>query len=394
MKPVFPSGVSIVKVDEQQRLIPDSTNDKAFKWRVNVGRRITGVRRQRMYFDTYQEAKDFANGAVEARKKKGVEALLLNGVEMHEASRCIALLKEVDATLNQATSFYLRHHRPAHLNRTFAQVAAELLRRKRKDNRRKSTLKSYAGYFRRFSADHKNVAIARITKRSLQSWLDDLDIGPETYGNYIRNLGVVWNFAVDEGYISEAITAKIAPPASDQEPTQILTTPQAKSLLTQAQKSENVAWLPYFAISLFAGLRTNEILQLRWDQVDFEHKLITVTPSQAKTRRRRFVQMSDNLILFLKRIKTRTGPVVPFEGNAFWDGREKLREAAEMEEWPKNVLRHSFGSYYLAKHNDEGRTAAQMGNSPAVVIRNYREMVKPRDAEAYWGLKPQIQSRL
>jgi len=389
MKPLFPSGVSIAKVDEQQRLIPDASNEKPFQYRVNLGKRITGVRRQRLYFGTYQEAKDFANGAVEARKKKGVEALLLNAVEMHEALQCIAQLKEVGATLSDATRHYLRHHRPAHLHRTFAQVAAELLRRKRKTNRRKSTLKAYAGYFRRFSTDHKNQPIAKITKRALQAWLDELDIGPQTYANYIRNLAVVWNFAVDEGYVAEAITAKIEPPAQDQEPTEILTPKLAEALLIQAQKPGNIAWLPYFAISLFAGLRTNEILQLQWDQLDFEHKLITVTPSQAKTRRRRFVQMSDNLVLFLKRAKTRTGPVVPFEGNAFWDGREKLREAAEMEEWPKNVLRHSFGSYHLAKYNDEGLTAAQMGNSPGVIVRNYREMVKPKDAVAYWALTPQ-----
>jgi integrase len=342
----------------------------------------------RRFFDHYGDAKAFAGAAITARKQKGTQALLLRAGVMYEASVCIDRLQEYSATLTEATDYYIRHHRPSHLNRTFAQVAAEVLRRKRKTNRRKSTLKSYAGYFRRFSADHKKVPMGRITDRDLEAWLDDLEVGPQTFRNYLRNLGVVWNFAVKQGYVPKVITAKIETPAQDEAPTEILTPAQARSLLLQARKPENQAWLPYIAISLFAGLRTNEVQQLTWEQIDFELKHISVTPSQAKTRRRRFVQMSDNLVLWLEQSSSRIGLVTPFAGNAFWDGREKLRESAGIVSWPKNVLRHSFGSYHLAKHYREGFTGTQMGNSPSVIVRHYREMVKPKDADLYWSLSP------
>jgi len=213
-------------------------------------------------------------------------------------------------------------------------------------------------------------------------------MGDQTRRNYLRDLGVLWNYAVKKSYLAECEPEKIEKPTVDDRPTEILTSDQAKALLVEAKKKENLAWLPYFAVSLFAGLRTSEVLQIAWNQIDLENLIMIVTPSQAKTRRRRIVRISDNLASWLKLTKAATGQVVPFQGNEFWDGREALRAAAGMSEWPRNVLRHSFGSYHLAKHNDEGLTAAQMGNSPGIIVRNYREMVKPKDADFFWKLAP------
>ena len=53
-----------------------------------------------------------------------------------------------------------------------------------------------------------------------------------------------------------------------------------------------------------------------------------------------------------------------------------------------NALRHSFGSYHYASQADENRTAAEMGNSPAVIFRHYRALVKPEAAARFWKLVP------
>ena len=58
------------------------------------------------------------------------------------------------------------------------------------------------------------------------------------------------------------------------------------------------------------------------------------------------------------------------------------------ENWPTNALRHSFGSYHLAQFKDTAALALEMGNSPDVIFRHYRELVKPKDAERYWQIKP------
>lgn len=358
---------------------------------MSLGKKITGSARQRRFFDTNSDAKEFVDGALQARGEKGTRALMLPSHEMHEAEVCLGRLKEVGATLTQATSFYLKHHRPAHLSRSFAQVAAELLRTKRKNHRRRSTIRVYAGCFRRFGDDYRSTLLNRITAREIETWVDELDVGSITRRNYLRDLGVLWNFAKKKGYVSENQAEKVERPYIEEKPASILTVAQAESLLKEASKPEHLAWLPYFAISLFAGLRTTEIRQLIWEQIDLEEGIITITPFQAKTRRRRIISTSDNLVAWLSLFPDQSGAVVPVntETNAFWEQREELRKAAGLVEWPRNVLRHSFGSYHLARHSDEGLTAAQMGNSPGVVIKHYREMVKPKDATLYWNLVPQ-----
>jgi hypothetical protein len=58
--------------------------------------------------------------------------------------------------------------------------------------------------------------------------------------------------------------------------------------------------------------------------------------------------------------------------------------------WPQNALRHSFGSYHLARFNDAARLALEMGNSPATIFRHYRQLVKPKHAEGYWKIAPAL----
>jgi len=37
---------------------------------------------------------------------------------------------------------------------------------------------------------------------------------------------------------------------------------------------------------------------------------------------------------------------------------------------------------------DAPALALQMGNSPDVIFRHYRQLVRPKDAERYWQIKP------
>ena len=73
---------------------------------------------------------------------------------------------------------------------------------------------------------------------------------------------------------------------------------------------------------------------------------------------------------------------------SFLDRRKSLAMAAGITDWPHNALRHSFGSYHLAMHNDDLKTAFQMGNSPTMVHRHYKALVTKSEAERFWALRP------
>jgi len=145
--------------------------------------------------------------------------------------------------------------------------------------------------------------------------------------------------------------------------------------------------LPYVAIGAFAGLRRAELERLDWSEIDFESGLIEVTARNSKTAQRRFVTMQPNLREWLLPLRQHKGNVTPT--NCFRQSFEQAREAAGISEWPENALRHSFASYHLAHFKNAAATAMECGHHDSrITYRHYRELVKPKEAECYWNIKP------
>ena len=68
---------------------------------------------------------------------------------------------------------------------------------------------------------------------------------------------------------------------------------------------------------------------------------------------------------------------------------DEAREAAGITEWQNNALRHSFASYHLAHFQNAASTALELGHHDArITFRHYRELVKPKEAERFWDIRP------
>jgi hypothetical protein len=70
-------------------------------------------------------------------------------------------------------------------------------------------------------------------------------------------------------------------------------------------------------------------------------------------------------------------------------------ETAEIEgwtafAWKHNALRHSFISSRVAQVQDVAKVSLEAGNSPRMVFSNYREIVRPADAEKWIGITPEV----
>ncbi len=144
--------------------------------------------------------------------------------------------------------------------------------------------------------------------------------------------------------------------------------------------------VPFWSIGVFAGLRRAEIERLGWDQIDFDSSLIEVKARHSKTATRRLVTIQPNLRTWLAPHRTSNGIVCPSNLRKLMD--EDRERAGLRQDWPHNALRHSFGSYHLAHFNDAAALALQMGNSPEIIFKHYRQLVKPKDAERFWKLVP------
>jgi hypothetical protein len=54
----------------------------------------------------------------------------------------------------------------------------------------------------------------------------------------------------------------------------------------------------------------------------------------------------------------------------------------------RNALLHSFGSYRMEMVKNAGQVALEMGNSAAIVMKHYFDIVESRAAKEYWNIRP------
>ena len=122
-------------------------------------------------------------------------------------------------------------------------------------------------------------------------------------------------------------------------------------------------------------------------------KTITLGARIAKLRAKRIVEMSDNLVEWLAPHALRQTPLVGANWRRDFDTVKALagyggrsEEQPDLKPWTVDVLRHTAISHHYAAHQHEGKTASWAGNSPDMIHKHYKGLVKASDAAAFWQL--------
>ena len=68
--------------------------------------------------------------------------------------------------------------------------------------------------------------------------------------------------------------------------------------------------------------------------------------------------------------------------------QEKIAERAGLV-WRHNACRHSYGSYRMAEIRNVHDVAEEMGNSPAIIKKNYFQAVTKAEAAKFWAIRPE-----
>jgi integrase len=354
---------------------------------------IVNNKRQRRFFPSKTAAEEFAEQLQEARVKNGEMVFSLTSQQQLEAIRCFEKLKTSEASLSDAIDFYLRHNKPKNGKKTVSELVAEFLAARDQANFKPRYLKALRIVFAKFGKNFGTRFIHEISKAEIEEWLNNRTVSkdsaeklsPLTKRNYLRDLGMLFKHAVEEGYCAESPVKRIKKPKLLDKPVEIFQVHEARMILSAAHQFDPVL-VPYLAIGFFAGLRSCELETLDWNEINLASKRIEVTAENAKTSQRRLVAISENLCAWLKPHEKMDGLIV----SPGWRERlQKLVKRTELTVWPRNGLRHSFGSYHLAQCEDASKTALQMGHeSNKMLFRHYRELVTPEDAFAYWNILP------
>jgi integrase len=348
-----------------------------------------GKGRNRQFFKDKTEAATVLQQKLIEQENYGIAGVSFNERHRAEYLECAEVLQPFGASIRDAVNFYVPHLKAMKRSCTAAQLVDELLKVKEADGASKRYLSDLRSRLNQFSEIFDGQPVAEITAPQIDEWLRSLSdketgkrLSPITRNNFRRVLIVAFNFARDRGYCLDNPAAKTAKAKVIEGTIGILTVDETIRLLEKA----DAEIIPYIAIGAFAGLRRAELEQLDWKEIDRQSGLIEVIASKAKSARRRFVHIQPNLAKWLQPYGRLSGNVTPPKYRELLDA---AREAARIEEWPHNALRHSFASYHLARFNNAAALALELGHTSAhLVFQHYRQLVKPKEAERYWKIIP------
>jgi integrase len=346
--------------------------------------------RGRKFFKHRSEADAERTRQLTTLERHGREAIGLPQHELSDFIRARKKLTEYGKTITDATAFYVDHlERVRRCKTTVAELAAELVEAKRRDGRSEIYLRDLRNLLAIFSRDFGTRSIAEITVEELDNWLRALPGSPKTRTNFRTNVGVLFSYAARRRMIDSNPILHTAKPKLPDNPPEIFTVDELRSLLEAAQRVAPEV-LPMLAIGAFAGVRDAELKRLDWHEIDLARGHIEIKGAKAKSARRRIIPIQPNLSAWLRPYPAMKGSVAP-------DGsREKIDracEAAKLARWPVNGLRHSYASYRLAAIHDAPRVASELGHtSPQMLYSTYREIVHPEEAEHFWKLGPSVKA--
>ena len=371
---------------------------KLSKVKVGNGQRLwcvtwpkIGKGRNRQFFKDKTEAETVLDQKLVQQENYGTAGLSFSDRQRAEYLECAEKLQPFGKTIRDAVDFYLPHLHAVNRTCSAAELVDELLKVKEADGASERYLGDLRSRLKQFSDRFDGKPVAEITSLHIDEWLrslSDKDTGkrlsPVTRNNFRRVLIVAFNFAREHGYCVGNPAKQSAEAKEIESVVGILTVEQTARLLESAA-AELVA---YIAIGAFAGLRRAELERLDWKEIDLESSLIEVTAAKAKSARRRFVDIQPNLAKWLQPHAQLLGSVTPPKYRELLDA---AREAAKIDEWPQNALRHSFASYHLAHFKDQNALALQLGHTKSdLVFQHYRQLVKPKQAERYWKIAPAV----
>jgi len=327
------------------------------------------------------------------------------GIPLVEAVKTfVTAVKEIDgrgSLIDAAKEF--RTNKATELPRkTVPQVVDEFLAAKEQDGasyRYLKTLRSQLarsadnGRKRNSFADFAEAAaleLATVQARDIDDWLRRRAVGPRTRRNFILSIRVLFNYAKTRGYLpknkpTEADAVTLPKPKGGA--IGIFTPEQLAQLMSGSEKHPaNEEYRLWLALGAFSGLRTEELKRLEWQDVKLSTGYLEVTAQKAKTGSRRLVPILPNLAAWLASYSGSKGKVFPRER-----AEERVHAYAERLgiQWPSNALRHSFATYRLATIFDTARTAIEMGNSPAIIVKHYRELATEAEGKAWFAIAPE-----
>jgi len=361
-------------------------------WKVEIPERLSPTgKRQRVFFATRDEAKDYAAELRSDYEDHGTKASVISPSLADEATRAAALLAPFGISLLDAARMAVATKNTELASSSIEDALSIFL--KSKSGRSEAHANAY-GYMKRdLLKSFAGRMLSSITAAELLAHTEKSAPTPAGFNALTRLIRAFWRWCAK--HPRDWCDAKRVEALERKETTKdeigVLDAAQCLKLLETAKKHYPEC-VPGFAISLFTGMRKAELTRLQASDVTSSG--INLPATSTKTGRRRFIQMPPPLKAWLKAYPLEE-TVLP----ANWQKKEKaVRRLAgwkvwsslaephvppeALPEWPHNALRHTHASVLIALGKPLESLTFEFGHSGgAQVLKSHYVGVMPK-AEA------------
>ena len=360
------------------------------RWQLYISPTLSSTGKpQRLFYQTKRAAETAAELFERRQKHFGRNLSDLTPARMAIAGEAFELLGDRDdVALLEVVRAGLAHENAKAASVPFGNLFDEFLAAKALCNPK--YLKELNLARERFRAFDKILA-TDVQPKALSKILDRMP--PASRNANMRYLRAAFNLGIKRGYLQENPIARLDFRELANAEVEVFTPKQVEKMLNYAL-NHDLALLPFLVLALFCGVRpAGELEKLTWASVHLTGKPeVEIPASVSKTKRRRFVDLSENALAWLEAYRLRGGVM---EGRVTCYGTENLRNhrraaqvAAGIERWIQQGMRHTFCSAWLAKHHDINRLILMAGHSATVTWENYHRGMSQAEAEKFWAINP------
>lgn len=206
---------------------------------------------------------------------------------------------------------------------------AEKFKSKNTLRREKAIIKKLKNFFGDISLQH-------INQQKLEEYLQSQKISPASLNREIAFLKFLFKKAVEWNYLAYNPAEKLQKQKVQQKPIKYLTNEEIKTIL----KNSNEEFKKIILFLLYTGLRLSEFVNLKWSDIDFNKKIITI--QKTKSYKVRYIPLSDVVEKILLSWKSREKPC-RYSGDYISHYLIKLGKKLNIKLSP-HLLRHTFAS--------------------------------------------------
>jgi integrase len=393
-----------------------------------------GAKRVRLKFSDLAKARREAELIAVKLTNGETEALKLTGGDRADYVRAMQKLREwksgVDlnlavtdyvaavrrlpehVSLSEALEFYLKRHPIGLPPKTVREVVDELIESKTSAGKSGVYIKDLTSRLGAF-ADSFQLRITSVTGKQIEEYIRGLktlngnesqrrSLAGRTQNNIRRLVSTLFKFAIKRGYLPKDHDeiSGVEKASVDSGEIEVFSPAELQKLFAACLTpvKERGKWrtreemIPYLAVAAFCGLRAAEIMRLDWSEIHLTgtERFVEIKAGNAKTASRRTVPITDNCAAWLERYVKTSGAVI----NLSRADKQLFLYLANKSgvPWKHNGLRHSFISYRLAVIKDVGQVSLEAGNSPGMVFKHYRQLVRESEAKSWFSIMPPTQA--